>query len=230
MNTGFSYCSLLRYDLGAGVDAFSTRKDSVLPYQVVTGHQVHGCEIALVSSSDTSREELQGYDALITEQSGVAIGVRTADCVPILMHDAEAHVIAAVHAGWKGAVQRIAQKVVFKMQQSFGSKPENITAVLGPAIGPGSFQVGEEVVTYFKNQGFPLEKIWFFNEGEGSSEMYHGHHIDLWGANTWLLGQCGVPEGNIIVAEIDTYTDTSFFSARREGVECGRIISSIKLL
>ena len=230
MNTGFSYSSLLRYDLGAGVDAFSTRKDSVLPYQVVTGHQVHGCEIALVSSSDTNREELQGYDALITEQSGVAIGVRTADCVPILMHDAEAHVIAAVHAGWKGTVQRIAQKVVFKMQQAFGSKPENITTVLGPAIGPDSFQVGEEVVTYFKNQGFPLEKIWFFNEGKGESPMYHGHHLDLWKANAWLLESCGVPAGNIQVSGIDTYTDPSFFSARREGVECGRIISVVKLL
>ena len=221
--------TLLHYQIGEGVEAFSTRTDSTIPYPVITAHQVHDTKIEVIDRPDISRDELQGHDALITRLRGVAIGVRTADCVPILLYSPDKEVIAAVHAGWKGTVQRITQKVVTQMVRSFGCDPSGIRAVLGSAIAPESFQVGEEVVTYFKGQGFPLERIWFFNEGEGESPMYHGHHIDLWDANRWLLSQSGIPEGNIQVTEIDTYTDKSFFSARREGIQCGRIISAIKL-
>lgn len=230
MNTESSYGTLFHYDLGAGVEAFSTRRDSDLPYPVVTGHQVHGTKIAVIDSLNTSREELEGYDALVTDKPGIAIGVRTADCVPVLLYDKGKKVIAAIHAGWKGTVQRITQKTVIFLQQKYVTKPGNIMAVIGPSISPDSFQVGEEVVKYFKDQGFPLEKIWFFNEGAGESPMYHGHHIDLWRANAWLLEQCGIIPSNIQLTGIDTYSDLSFYSARREGVQCGRIISSIKLL
>ena len=199
-----------------------------MPYPVVTGHQVHETRIAVIDSQETTREDLEGYDAFVTAKAGIAIGVRTADCVPVLLYDPDKQVAAAVHAGWKGTVQRITQKAVVFMQQRFRTDPSNVKAVLGPSISPDCFQVGEEVVRYFKEQGFPLTKIWFFNEGEGSSEMYHGHHIDLWKANRWLLEQSGVLKDNIQVCGIDTYTDPSFFSARREGVECGRIISAIK--
>ena len=229
MNTGISYSDLLHYDMGKGVEAFSIRRDSDLPYPVVTGHQVHDTRIAVIDSQETTREDLEGYDAFVTDKAGIAIGVRTADCVPVLLYDPDKQVVAAVHAGWKGTVQRITQKTVVFMQQRFRTDPANVKAVLGPSISPDSFQVGEEVVRYFKEQGFPLDKIWFFNEVEGSSEMYHGHHIDLWKANQWLLEQSGVLKDNIQVCGIDTYTDPSFYSARREGVNCGRIISAIKL-
>lgn len=220
----------LRHHLGKGVESFSTRRDSILPYPVVTGHQVHGTRVAVVDRPDMTRDDLEGYDALVTNLQGVAIGVRTADCVPILLFDPDKSVIAAVHSGWKGTVQRIVQKAIYTMKSQFGTEGKDLKAVIGPAIGPDSFQVGEEVVKYFKEQGFPLDKIWFFNEGEGDSPMYHGHHIDLIKANTWLLDQAGVATENIHACGIDTYTDDSFFSARREGVECGRIINAIKLL
>ena len=222
--------NLLIYDTGGGVEAFSTRRDSVLPYAVITGHQVHGTKIALVDRADLTRDELQGYDALITGRSRIAIGVRTADCVPVLLYDTVAQVVAAVYAGWKGTVQRIAQKTIAMMAQKFHSRADNIKAILGPSISPDSFQVGEEVVQYFKQQGFPLEQIWFFNEGTAESPMHHGHHIDLWRANSWLLEQSGVKPDSIHVTGVDTYEDPSFFSARREGIECGRIISAIKLI
>ena len=221
---------LHKYETSRGVEAFSTKRDSVLPYPVITGHQVHGTKIAVIDRPGMTRDELEGYDAFITTLPGVAIGVRTADCVPILLYDLNARVVAAVHAGWKGTVQMIATKTINMLAQRFNSNPENVHAILGPSISPDSFQVGEEVVKYFKAQGFPLDQIWFFNEGEGESPMHHGHHIDLWKANTWLFEQSGVNLDNIQVARIDTYTDATFFSARREGVECGRIISGIKLL
>ncbi|MBR6874917.1 MAG: laccase domain-containing protein [Bacteroidales bacterium] len=221
---------LLRYDLGPGVEAFSTRRDSELPYPVVQGHQVHGVRVAVVDRPDLTREDLEGVDALVTALPDCAIGVRTADCVPILLYDPECRVVAAVHSGWKGTVQRISQKTLFLMKQEFGCCPENIRAALGPAIGPASFQVGEEVVQFFKEQNFPLDEIWSFRPGFSSVPMVDGHHIDLFKANRWLLEEAGVPAACIQVAGIDSYTDPAFYSARNEGMDCGRTISSIKLV
>ena len=147
-----SYDMLLRYDLGAGVEAFSTRRESALPYPVVTGHQVHGTGIAVIDSQETTREELEGYDAFVTDKPGIAIGVRTADCVPVLLFDGKKKAIAAIHAGWKGTVQRITQKTVVFLQQTYGTDPADIKAVIGPSISPDSFQVGEEVVRFFRDE------------------------------------------------------------------------------
>ena len=221
--------SLFRYDLGPGVEAFSTRRHSELPYPVIQGHQVHGFRVGVVDRPDLRKEELNGYDALVTGLPGVAIGVHTADCVPILLYNPQRRVVAAIHSGWKGTVQRISQKVLFVMQQQFGSRPEEIRAVLGPAIGPESFQVGEEVVQFFKEQGFPLEDIWSFRPGRSGVPMADGHHLDLFKANRWLLEEAGVPASYIQESGIDSYTCPDFFSARREGLECGRTISAIRL-
>lgn len=221
---------LLRYDLGPGVEAFSTRRDSVLPYPVVQCHQVHGVRVAVVDRPDMTREDLEGVDALVTALPGCAIGVRTADCVPILLYDPVCRVVAAIHSGWKGTVQRISQKTLFLMKQEFNCRPEDIRAALGPAIGPESFQVGEEVVQFFKEQNFPLDDIWSFRPGFSNVPMLDGHHIDLFKANRWLLEETGVPAACIQVAGINTYKDPSFYSARNEGMDCGRTISFIKLV
>jgi uncharacterized protein, YfiH family len=223
--------TLLQYDLGPGVEAFSTRRDSELPFPVVLGRQVHGVRVAVVNRPDMTREEeLDGYDALVTALPGVAVGVHTADCVPVLLYDPVCRAVAAIHSGWKGTVQRISQKVLFVLKQEFGSRPENIRAVIGPAIGPASFQVGEEVVQFFKEQNFPLDEIWTFQPGCSSVPMADGHHIDLFKANRWLLVEAGVPAACIREAGIDSYTDPDFFSARREGFRCGRTVSAIRLI
>lgn len=225
-----SSSELLRYDLGPGVEAFSTRRDSELPYPVVQSHQVHGVRVAVVDRPDLTRADLEGVDALVTALPDCAIGVRTADCVPILLYDPECRVVAAIHSGWKGTVQRISQKTLFLMKQEFGCRPETIRAAIGPAIGPASFQVGEEVVQFFKEQNFPLDEIWTFRPGFSCVPMVDGHHIDLFKANRWLLEEAGVPAACIQVAGIDSYTDPDFYSARNEGMDCGRTISSIKLV
>ena len=222
--------TLLQYDLGAGAEAFSTRRDSVLPFPVVQAHQVHGFRVAVVDRPEISRDALGDYDALVTGVPGCAVGVHTADCVPILIYNPVRRVVAAVHSGWKGTVQRISQKVLFVMKQEFGSRPEELRVAIGPAIGPDSFQVGEEVVQFFKEQGFPLEEIWHFRPGRSGVPMADGHHIDLFKANRWLLEEAGVPAASITVSGIDSYTDPAFFSARREGLSCGRTISCIRLV
>lgn len=220
----------IQYDLGPGVEAFSTRRESKLPYPVIQAHQVHGFRVAVVNRPDTRKEELDGYDALVTGLPGVAIGVHTADCVPILLYDPRRRVVAAIHSGWKGTVQRICQKVLFVMKSDFGSDAADVRAVIGPAIGPDSFQVGEEVVQFFKEQGFPLDDIWTFHPGYTGVPMADGHHLDLFKANRWLLEEAGVPAAAIQVAGIDSYLDQTFFSARREGISCGRTISFIRLI
>jgi len=148
----------------------------------------------------------------------------------VLFYDPKARAVAAIHSGWKGTVQRISQKVLFAMKQEYGTRPEDIRAVLGPAIGPESFQVGEEVVQFFKEQSFPLDDIWSFRPGSSGVPMADGHHIDLFKANRWLLEEAGVPAACIHSAGIDSYVDTSFFSARREGFSCGRTISFVRLV
>ena len=221
---------LLYYDLGPGVEAFTTRRDSVLPYPVIQGHQVHGSSVAIIDRTWMTREELEGYDAFITNLPGVAIGVRTADCVPILLYDPVRRVIAAVHSGWKGTVLKISHGVIDMMEEVYGTDSVDLRAVIGPCIGPDSFQVGEEVAEKFKDAGFPMPRIWSFHGPGDGTPMSGGHHIDLFAANEWLLQERGIREENIRVDAIDTYQDPSFFSARREGIQCGRNINSIKLL
>ena len=220
---------LLKYDPGTGAEAFTAGRDSELPYPVIQGHQVHGTSVAVIDRPDLTRADLEGYDAFVSALPGVAIGVRTADCVPVLLHDPVRHVVAAVHSGWKGTVMKIAGEAITLMKNQFGCQPGDLQAIIGPAIGPDSFQVGEEVVDRFRDAGFPMEAIHSFRGRGDGSPMSGGHHIDLFLANRWILEECGVPPGNIRVYDIDTYTDPSFFSARREGTACGRNINAIRL-
>lgn len=204
--------------------------DSVPPYYVVTGHQVHGFKVARVDRADMTREELEGYDALITNVPGCAIGVRTADCIPVLLYDPVKRAVAAVHSGWKGTVQKISQKTIIRMIRDYGTRPENLHAVIGPGISKPFFQVGNEVVQFFKEALFPLEEIWSFDGVSQEGSLQGGHHIDLVKANKWLLTEFGIPESHIQCSGICSYSDRRFYSARRDGFECGRTINSIKLI
>ena len=225
---------LLKYSMGAGVEAFSTERDSVLPYFVVQPHQVHGTEIREVTNPLTTRDELEGVDALVTNVAGVAISVRTADCIPVLLYDALHGAIAAVHAGWRGTVLRISCKVIDRMRELYGTEAADLKAVIGPGIGPESFQVGQEVADEFRNAGFPMVEILLDcgpRNPTTDNPMNGGLHIDLWKANRWLLESAGVQPSNIQVAGICTYKNNDrFFSARCEGIKCGRIINCIKMI
>lgn len=225
---------LFRYDLGNGVEAFSTERYAQLPYYVVQPHQVHGCVIREVTDPLTTREQLEGVDALVTATPGAAISVRTADCIPVLLYDPVHRAVAAVHAGWRGTVQRISVKTIEFMSRLYGTRAQDLRAVIGPGIGPDSFQVGQEVASEFAAAGFPMQLI-LKDCGPKSptpdNPMQGGLHIDLWQANRWLLEQAGVRPDSIRVTGICTYRNNDrFFSARREGTKCGRIINVIKLI
>ena len=110
---------LLYYNIGAGVEAFSTMVGAVLPYPVLQMHQVHGDRIAVITDRQTTREDLRGYDAMITDIPGLAIGARSADCIPVLLFDPVHQAIAAIHSGWRGTVQRISQKTILQKTQRY---------------------------------------------------------------------------------------------------------------
>ncbi len=134
--------SLFRYTIACNIEAFSTERGAELPYYVVQPHQVHGCVIREVTDPLTTRDELEGVDALVTDVPGVAISVRTADCIPVLLYDPVNKAVAAVHAGWRGTVQQISCKVIDRMHDLYGTDAADLIAVIGPGIGPESFQVG----------------------------------------------------------------------------------------
>ena len=268
---------LLQYEIAEGVTAFSPLRNAVLPMHVVQAHQVHGDRIATVTSGNLDRTRLEGYDALVTDIPGIAIAARTADCIPVLMYDPVHRAIAAVHSGWKGTVLKIAQKTIELMADLYGTLPKDIFAVIGPGIGPDSFQVGREVTEAFLSAGFPEKWTPDFPQGHTRTRtspvphkghtprnlqadpsaakpmsgpaaippetipiimdhgpkipgsMAGGLHIDLWQANRWMLTEAGVPDDRVFISGIDTYTNTCFFSARREGASCGRTINTIML-
>ena len=221
---------MLTYSISQCVEAFSTMRDDRLPYPVLQPHQVHDDKIVVVERTDMTRDDLEGVDALMTAIPDYAIAVRTADCVPVLLFDPVHKVVAAVHSGWRGTVARISRKTISLMTDRFGTRPDDLLAVIGPSIGPDSFQVGKEVADQFAASGFPMDSILSDRGERVEGTMAGGLHIDLWEANRWILLQAGVRTENIQVAGICTYERNDlFFSARHEGRKCGRIINSIKI-
>jgi YfiH family protein len=185
-------------------------------------------------------------DAAITQLPGVLLSVQVADCVPILLADTRRRVVAAVHAGWRGTLARIAAKTLGRMQQEFGTRPQDVVAALGPAIGRCCYQVGPEVAQQFGAQ-FPAAADWFdgpfarLAEGEDQNwlpwltMMPPGHlpepervHLDLRAANRFQLLEAGVPAKHIAVSTLCTYCRADlFFSYRREGAGTGRLLALI---
>lgn len=193
--------------------------------KLIMPHQVHGIEIRQVAkdflnlSIETRRMVLDGVDAVMTDVRGVCIGVSTADCIPILLYDSEHNACCAVHAGWRGTVARIVEKAVSEMTLVYKTKPETLSACIGPGISLESFEVGDEVYHEFASAGFDMSVI---------SQRMEKWHIDLWKCNCMQLESAGVLPASIQVAGVCTYSHANeYFSARRLGVDSGRIFTGI---
>ena len=201
--------------------------------QLILPYQTHSDKIAVIDNhfmqlSDEERyKTLQGIDAVVTALPHICIGVSTADCIPILLHDTKRGAIAAIHAGWRGTLAMIACKVIDKMKRLYGSSTGDIDAIIGPGISLDAFEVGDEVYEEFRKAGFAMEQIARRYPTTAGGEKWH---IDLWEANSLLLQQCGVAREKIHIAGVCTYKNHSdFFSARRLGIKSGRIFNGILL-
>ena len=221
----------IEYSLHPDVSAITIGRDSALPFPVLQMHQVHDVHVVVIDNPDITSEQLDGYDAMITNLRGLAIGVRTADCIPILLYDPVNKAAAAVHSGWRGTVAKILRSVIGKMSSTYGTIPSDVLAVIGPGICADCFQVGEEVALNFKEAGFEINSLWSFCGPKTGKGMEGGHHIDLKEACRQTLVESGLKNENIQITDLCTYEDNHLlYSARKEGIECGRNITYIKIL
>lgn len=201
--------------------------------ELVIPHQTHSDHVRVVenpklrNASTVGAEcfrpdaQLEGVDALVTDIPGYCLCISTADCVPVLLYDSQNKAVAAIHAGWRGTVARIVEKTVSVMNKRYGSQGKDIVACIGPSISLEAFEVGDEVYQAFYEAGFDMNLI-------ACKEAKW--HIDLWEANRRQLLSLGVKPENIEVAGICTYYNNEhFFSARRQGIRSGRILSGILL-
>ena len=190
-------------------------------------HQVHLTEVVKVDeaflrlSADERQQRFEGVDALMTDVGRVCIGVSTADCIPVLLYDPVHHAVCAIHAGWRGTVQRIVEAAGDKMTKAYGSQPQDLKAQIGPGISLDSFEVGDEVYEAFVEAGFEMPRI---------SRRDTKWHIDLPLCNRLQLESMGVPSHQVSVAPDCTFKQPeTWFSARRLGIQSGRIFTGIML-
>ena len=147
--------------------------------------------------------------------------MNTADCVPIVLVDGEAGIIAVAHAGWRGTVGRIAASVVDEMRRQ-GADVGRIQAAMGPSICQECFEVGDEVVEAFRQAHFDLDAIVKRHADTGKA------HIDLRAVNRAVLIAAGVPAGQILLSQHCSRCEHDrFFSARRLGTASGRTFTGI---
>lgn len=178
--------------------------------------QVHGCRVAVAEDENRDGPPIEA-DAAITALEGVAVGVLTADCLPVLLYDPVRRVAGAAHAGWKGTEQEISAMTVEAMGARFGSRPEDIRAALGPCIGPCCYEIGAEVAERFSG----TKAL----RAEGGRTT-----LDMALANTTQLVGVGVRAENITAPGACTSCDNAhFFSYRKDGGVTGRQLSFIMI-
>jgi YfiH family protein len=195
------------------------------PDKLLTVYQKH-TNNAVVAEKPWAKTKIPEADAIVTNVPGLAIGVLTADCAPVLLCDSEARVIGAAHAGWRGSLCGIVEATL-KAMQKLGAKPERMSAAIGPAISQGAYEVGQDYQERFMAE--EPESTSFFVVDEGSGEP----HFDLTGYVAERLGRGGLAE--VVDLGLCTYYDeTRLFSYRRSqhhGEEdYGRQISAILLV
>lgn len=221
-------------DVDGVAHAFETREAdlrTVLPSPVLRLRQVHGADVILVSEA-TDLEPLQRLrpedrppaDALVTALPGHTLTVATADCVPVLLADPDAGVIAAAHAGWRGLALGVIPAAVAAMVREHGARPERCRAAIGPCIGAARYRVGSEVRTAFLAAGVS-EGVFRPADDDGSAWL-----CDLATAARGQLRACGLTADAIGAVGGCTFSEPDrFHSYRRDGDAAGRMLSGIAL-
>lgn len=188
---------------------------------LVLGAQVHGHRVAVVGADDAGRgarsadDALEGVDGLVTAEPALTLVTLVADCVPVVLADPVARMVAVVHAGWRGTVARVLDAALGAMA-GLGARPADVVAALGPAVAPERYQVGPEVAEAAR-AGLGPEGARAALRPDGAGRW----RLDLWEANRTILVQAGVPEHQVLVAALSTGSPGPFFSDRQRR-PCGR--------
>lgn len=194
------------------------------PFRLAAVFQEHGDVVKLIEGDDDICDSDDKADAMVSQLSGVLLGIKTADCVPVMIGDPTTGSFACIHAGWRGTAASIVGKTVEKMVTEFSAKRENMIAAIGPSACSRNYEIGEDVITPFRNN-FDQADSYF-------SPTRPGHaFVDLEKANRDQLVAAGVQGGQIFSAPFCTMERTDlFFSYRREKAingKTGRLLTVI---
>lgn len=187
--------------------------------------QVHGVAVAVVRAGTTDGWSRPEADVIVSDDPAAAVGVRVADCAPVLIADRRQGVVGAVHAGWRGTMQGAAAVAVKAMGEQFGSRPRDLVAAIGPCLGPCCGEVGPEVVDLFQEAGHARRELerWFTDGQSGRP------YLNLWTANRDQLEAAGIPAAQVHTAEICTKTHAVVLhSYRAHGPAAGRMVGVIR--
>ena len=189
---------------------------------VVSSHQVHGTEIAIITEAPArsmpfpAAHVLDGYDGFITATANIAMLIRIADCVPVILYEPDSKALAVVHAGWKGTAGGIAAKAAGLMVQHYRCDIKNIRAGIGPSIGPCCYEVRQDVAEFFKNTRGNKR----FLMPEATENIFS---LDLPEANRLQLIEAGLAPEHIELSFFCTACNSNlFFSHRGEKGKTGR--------
>lgn len=191
---------------------------------ILSVKQVHGTDALVVDRPLTGGDRFDGgWDALVTDQQGTMVAVRTADCVPVLVHDARRRVVAAIHAGWRGAVAGIVPKTLALMQERFGAELGQLHVSIGPSAGVCCYEVDEPVLNQVR-QRFPWWETVLRDHCNGKARL------DLKALIRRQAQDCGIDGGCVTSVNVCTIChEDLFFSYRREGKVVGTMVSAIGL-
>ena len=189
--------------------------------KLLTLRQVHGAEVLIYDQYTRALAYPPPYDAVITDKKRVALGIWTADCLPILMIDRSKKVIAAVHGGWRGIWRGIIERTVGEMTRAFGCSPADIVVGIGPGIGPCCYEVGMDVKSLFQSSHEDHQQ--FIQEREGKT------YLDLSRVAQLELTKAGIPPANIATIPLCTACRKDLFFSFRRDKKAGRQLSFIML-
>jgi len=183
---------------------------------LATSRQVHGCEVIALTVAGLMPVEADG---MMTDRTGIVLGIQVADCAPLLLADTRQRVVTALHAGWRGTIAEIATKGIGRMAEEFGTRPKDVIAAVGPSIGPCCYMVGDELIERVGWRSGLLERR------DGAV------YFDLWEANRRQLEAAGA--GRISLLKLCTACARTadgrrrFFSHRAEAGFTGRAMGLI---
>ncbi len=210
--------SYTRGDEKAAVDENFKRIAEVFnssPEQMVFSKQTHTTNVRLVTKEDCGKGSVRpadydDVDGLITNVPGIILCTFYADCVPLYFVDVKNKAIGLAHSGWRGTVNKMGEQVLKKMQEAYGTRPEDVTAAVGPSICQNCYEVGEEVADAFK-ESFGEEWRYLLRDGA----MEGKYQLDLQEANRRILAGAGIPKEQIAVTDICTCCNSGLLFSHR---------------
>lgn len=185
-------------------------------FTLTTVWQIHSDLVKTIETPEDIANTEDKFDALVSNLPNTLLGVKTADCVPVLIGDKKTKSFGSIHAGWRGTVESIVIKAIEKMRENYGSDSKDLICAIGPAAGCENYEIGADVIEVF-GEKFPESKYLFTPTRENRAL------IDLHTANKEQLLKAGVLEENISIAPFCTMERTDlFFSYRAEKKKYGK--------